>query len=74
MSEELAIHRALRARLQEPTQAPQGTADAGQAQDFVSAVHALVQAGVPYGTACQRVSLESPELYEKHREESMLNG
>lgn len=70
---EVAKSRELCQRYAEQTpQIPQrGT---GQPIDFVDAVDRLVKLGVSYGDACRRVSMEFPDLYEAHREWSMLDG
>ena len=69
---EIERSRELRRQYAEQTpQSPQG--GKGEPTDFVSAVDRLVQAGLSYGESCRRVSQEFPDLYEQHRQWSMLD-
>ena len=62
-------------RRQYAEQAPQSPQEGtGQPIDFVAAVDRLVKLGVSYGDACRQVSMEFPDLYEAHREWSLLDG
>jgi hypothetical protein len=72
LAAEVAKSRELRQQYAE--QAPPKPTGADTPTDFVTAVDRLVKLGVSYGDACRRVSMEFPELYEAHRQWSMLDN